>query len=113
MAGPVSLVGFGSAVVVLVKVAEIDQNRGNIGVIGTERLFSDGEGAFVEWLRLSCPPQLGIDGSEIVEADGDVGIIGALCLFVNRNRALAIVAYPVATAILWASCVFRPASDPG
>ena len=71
-----------------VKLGQIDQAHGDIGVIGPLRLLADGEGTLVERLGLAVAASRIIEGGEVVERCGDVGVVGPLRLFLDRQRAL-------------------------
>jgi hypothetical protein len=54
---------------------------------GTERLFAYGKGLLEKRLGLAIATLAGIEDGEHVEALCDVKVVGAQCLFVDRQRA--------------------------
>jgi hypothetical protein len=57
-------------------------------MLGAKRLFSDRQGALVEWLGFRIFALVSEEFREVIEACRHIGMIGTKCLFPDRQGAL-------------------------
>jgi len=56
-------------------------------VVGTERLFADGQSTFVQPLGLGVAASLHVERGQCIKALGDFGMVGAERLLLDLHRA--------------------------
>ena len=87
-AGWENLLNFSFSIHLMEEIGIVLSNSFGVGVLGSQLVFVDGQGALVERFRLLVLPLVGVEGGQAFETAGGVGVLGSQLAFADGQGAL-------------------------